>query len=154
MDLKVLVQQSTSPYEPTALQAESLDLSGDRPAARAYLLDCIDDLTKDESASRDALLAAGLEDVPRGPAIAPPPGTEGDTSPGEGEEIDQDAVAAKEEVREGICMGIGIRVQQQQGFLKLLFVILLGYLSFLHPQTSIEKVFFPVERDLGLPTPL
>ena len=57
-------------------KAESIDLKGDRPGARAYLNACLDELAKDEERAKGVLLAAGMEDVPRPPPIAPPRGAE------------------------------------------------------------------------------
>ena len=57
-------------------KAESLDLSGDRTGARAYLTSCLEELAVDEEASKATLLAAGMEDVPRPPPVAPPLGAE------------------------------------------------------------------------------
>lgn len=90
--------------------------------ARSYLLDCIEELAKDESATREALLAAGLEDVPRGPAVAPAMGTGAPQMPGEGEggeegeEVDQDALAAREEVRACILCFLAYRYLSSSPF--------------------------------------
>ena len=53
-------------------RAESLDIGGDRAAARAYLMGCLEALGAEEARAKGALDAAGMKDEPRPQAVAPP----------------------------------------------------------------------------------